>query len=97
MSLDRVLRGYSVDPSMEPELASFHRRALLELQRRKLDTLNSRFDRPYIDHLFAPDQKQKSELSFGELADQYLSERLEDAELNGFGQKTTDKIRSNLC
>ena len=68
-----------MDPSIEPELASFHRRAMLEIQRRKLDTLNSRFDRPYIDHLFAQDQKP--ELSFGELAEQYLSERLEDAEL----------------
>jgi hypothetical protein len=64
VSLDRVLRGYSVDSSIEPELASFHRRALLEIQRRKLNTLNSRFARPYIDHLFAPDRKM--ELSFGE-------------------------------
>jgi Domain of unknown function (DUF6538) len=64
VSLDRVLRGYAVDPSIEPELASFHRRALLEIQRRKLDTLNSRFDRPYIDPLFAPDHKP--ELTFGE-------------------------------
>jgi integrase len=95
VSLDRVLRGHSVDPSIEPELASFHRRALLEIQRRKLDTLHSRFDRPYVDTLFAPDQKP--ELSFGELADQYLTERLEDAELNGLGQKTIDKIRSNLA
>ena len=79
VSFDRVLRGHAVDPSIEPELASFHRRAMLEIQRRKLDTLNSRFDRPYIDHLFAQDQKP--ELSFGELAEQYLSERLEDAEL----------------
>src|SRR5262245_578732 len=94
VSLDRVLRGYSINPSTEPELASFHRRALLEIQRRKLDTLNSRFDRPYIDTLFAPDQKP--ELSFGELADQYLSERLEDGEVNGLGQKTMDKILSNL-
>ena len=31
------------------------------------------------------------------MADQYLSERLEDAELNGLGQKTIDKIRSNLA
>ena len=95
VSFDRVLRGHAVDPSIEPELASFHRRAMLEIQRRKLDTLNSRFDRPYIDHLFAQDQKP--ELSFGELAEQYLSERLEDAELNGLGEKTIDKIRSNLA
>src|SRR5262245_18946290 len=87
--------GFRSTRPLRPILASFHRRALLEIQRRKLDIVNSRFDRPFIDAEF--NQKRQLAVSFCALADQFVAERVEDAEINRRARKTVDKLQYNLA
>jgi len=75
-------------------LYDFTRRALLELQRRKLARYEDRFDRAYFDALFDPDRPDP--LSFKTLAEQYLAMQIEEADANGMSSKWADKVRSRV-
>jgi Domain of unknown function (DUF6538) len=61
-----------------PAFAEMVRRALLELDRRRVARLNDNHERTFFDQLFAPYHRQTA--SFGELADQVLRLTEEDAD-----------------
>jgi hypothetical protein len=71
------------------------RRGLLELQDRKLLRLESDFSRPFVNPMFAPQQREPK--TFGEVAEDYLAEVAEDARANGTSQKWVDAQRASVA
>lgn len=71
------------------------RRGLVELNRRKLDRYNDRFDVPFHDSLFDPSRPPA--VTFAELAKTYLKEKEEEYELNGVSLKRVDKVRAAVA
>lgn len=84
----------ALTPDTQLRLYDFTRRGLLELQRRKLAHYQDRFDRPFFDGLFDP--ARPDPVSFGSLAEQYLTLEIEEAETNGMSAKWTDKVRARV-
>jgi hypothetical protein len=80
---------------IDDEVEQLARRALLELSRRKIARLDDDFTRPFFDHLFNPVAAKP--VTFGELADQYLRQELEAAQINGVTRKRTDKVEANVA
>jgi len=88
---DRVLRDAGAEIESREELIRFGslvRRALVELQVRKLDRYDDR-RAGHSDPLFDPQRSPVA--SFQTLATQYLDERRQDGELNGISRKTLVK------
>lgn len=71
------------------------RRALIELCRRRLARVSDQFERSHFDDLFNPAHRR--EMSFGEMADDYLAARKHAAKLNKRDAKTIDKIITNVA
>jgi integrase len=70
--------------------AELLRRALLEIDRRKLARLGDDHQHAFFDQLFNP--VRPPDVTFGELADQFLELRLADAVANNVGKKFIDKV-----
>ncbi|WP_036289979.1 site-specific integrase [Methylosinus sp. PW1] len=70
--------------------AELVRRALLEIDRRKLARLDDDHQHVFFDQLFNPQSPKQT--TFGELADQFLKLRLAEATANNVGKKFIDKV-----
>lgn len=81
--VDRLLRelGAEIDSENSIQFDDLMRRALIELQRRKLARYESRFERTFFDALFGSEQAATPTL--GEIADIYLAEKTGDFSANG--------------
>lgn len=96
---DRLLKeaGHQPDSLVGEPYARFAetvRRGLLELSRRKLARYDDQFDRPFFDATFDP--SRRAQQTFGELAEQYVAQELEAAEVNAHSQKWTDKVLAQV-
>ena len=76
------------------QFAEIVRRGLIEVQNRRLDRLSDDFGREFHDPLFDPNRSPT--VTFGELADLFWKERLENYEINNRSQKRIDKVFSEL-
>lgn len=96
---DRVLKSANV--SFEPvgpareQFFALVRRALLEMTRRRLARATDDFGRVHFDEMFNPSRVPS--ISFGALADDYLSWKKEIGKVNNRDAKTTDKIVTNVA
>ncbi|MHA6729621.1 DUF6538 domain-containing protein [Devosia sp. A369] len=70
-------------------------RGLIEVEQRRIAKYSGDHSRTHFDHLFGPSHRE--ELPFGELASQYLQQRIEEAKANRRGQKTIDKITAAVA
>lgn len=70
------------------------KRALIEVQRMRIRELNGHFDKSNIDQLFSP--THVAQITFGELAAEYLKKRLAEAKINEHSAKYSDKIEQTL-
>jgi integrase len=88
--------GESIDdPAIPQAFWGLVRRALLELHRRSLARLQDDHRPDYFDQLFNP--ARTPQVTFGELADQYLDLTKEDAVTNGASAKWIDKVKANVA
>jgi integrase len=71
------------------------RRMLMELKQRKLARLTDNHRHAFFDSLFDP--ARPPEVTFGELAEQYLQLKEEDAAVNRTSRKTLDKQQANVA
>jgi hypothetical protein len=78
----------------EAEVDVLVRRGLLELGRRHLARLDDDYSRSHYDTLFDPTRRTRA--TFKELADQYVRDASEDAEINGLSRKRMDKVKANV-
>jgi hypothetical protein len=76
-------------------LAELVRRGLLELSRRRLARLADDHGRAFFDRLFDP--KRPPDITFGQLAEQWLRLTEEEAAVNGLGSKGLDRQRATLA
>jgi integrase len=84
------------DPDVPRELlAELVRRGLLELSRRQRARLADDHGRAFFDRLFDPERPPK--VTFGKLAEQWLSVTEEEAIINGLGAKGLDRQRATLA
>ena len=91
-----VAHGASLeDKQIVTEFAEIVRRGLMEVENRKLDRLDDRFDRPVHDTMFDP--ARTTSVTFGELLDSYWDERLKDHHENNRSAKWSDKVKSTLA
>ena len=91
----KEILGSAVDDATLPqEFWELVRRALLELSRRSLAQLDDDHQRAFFDQLFHP--ARPPEVSFGELAEQFLDHAAEEAAANRTSQKWIDKQRAIL-
>lgn len=88
--------GFSIDdPRIAyAQFAELVRRAVLELDQRKLARLDDDHRHPFFDHQFDP--THRPEVTFGELAAQYMQLKEEDAAENRTGQKWLDKQHAQV-
>jgi integrase len=88
--------GMSVDDPRVPyaEFTENVRRALLELDQRKLARLDDDRRHTFFDHQFDPTQRPS--VTFGELAIQFMKFKEEDAAENRTGQKWLDKQHAQV-
>ncbi len=93
--LQRV--GQSIDDPTLPHatFAEWVRRGLLELGNRWLALLADDHRHPFFDQLFNP--SRPPQVSFGQLADQYLQLTEEDAATNRLGRKGLDRQRATVA
>ena len=89
-----ILGSFVDDPTLPQEFWELVRRALLELSRRSLAQLDDDHQRAFFDQLFHP--ARPPEVSFGELAEQFLDYAAEEAAANRTSQKWIDKQRAIL-
>ena len=89
--------GKSIDDPALPHaaFAEWVRRGLLELDKRSLARLADDHGHAFFDQLFNP--SRPPQVSFGELADQYLQLTEEDAETNRLSQKGIDRQHATLA
>lgn len=88
-----ILDGEPPTGAEGPSYAAFAelvRRALLELDRRRLARVSDDHASTFFDALFDPDRPPVP--TFGEIASQFLEWRLTEAAANRVGQKFVDKI-----
>jgi hypothetical protein len=78
---------------LDAVFAGFVRRGLLELQKRKLSTLDNDHEHLFFDPVFDPTRKLL--VKFGELADQVIQVAREEATANGTSLKWIDKQQAN--
>jgi hypothetical protein len=76
------------------EFTEFVRRALLELDQRKLARLDDDHRHAFFDHQFDPTHRPS--MIFGELATQFMQLKEEDAAENRTGQKWLDKQHAQV-
>lgn len=93
---ERILRKAGIGDEHVPwaEFAELVRRALLELDQRKLARLNDDYRHAFFDQQFDPGRK--AALSFAELCDQYAQTVEEEALANGISPKWIAKQRAIL-
>ncbi len=85
--------GTSVtDPEMFEGFAEVVRRGLIELQRRKIDRYEDLHGRVFHDPLFDP--SRPANVTFGELREIFIAERLKDYAANGVREKSADRIKA---
>lgn len=72
-----------------PRAADMVQRALVELRHRKLDRIRNGYSRPYLDPLFGPTGQHQ--VTFKEVADQYLKYDADEAEANKRRPHTSEK------
>jgi integrase len=90
--------GVSIEGLPYPEFVEFVelvRRALVEVEQRKLARLNDDHQHPFFDQLFGGDRSPQ--VTFGELADQFMALTEEHAAANRTSQKWVDKQRANVA
>lgn len=88
-------RGANLDDEEAgSQLAELVRRGLIELQNRKLDRLDDRYDRQFHDPLFNP--QCAPAITFGELVDMFWAERSEEYRENEVSAKRADKTKAEL-
>lgn len=80
------------DKEVVAGFAEVVRRGLMELQHRKIDRYEDRHDRAFHDPLFDP--ARPPALTFGELRDIFLAEKLKDYAANGIREKSADRIKA---
>ena len=81
--------GPATPSVVSDEIRSVVRRALVELDKRRLAHLRGQHERRFHDALFDPDRP--SMVTFGELADQWFQYKAEDAAAAGISRKNVDK------
>ncbi|HEY6702095.1 MAG TPA: DUF6538 domain-containing protein, partial [Pseudolabrys sp.] len=88
--------GISIDDPRVPyaEFTEFVRRALLELDQRKLARLDDNHQHTFFDHQFDPTRRPS--VTFGEVAAQYMQFKEADAAENRTGQKWLDKQHAQV-
>jgi hypothetical protein len=89
--------GLSIDDErvQYAAFAEFVRRGLLELDQRKLARLDDDHRNSFFDQQFSP--ARAPDVTFGELADQFLQLTEEEAAANNTSLKWVDKQRANLA
>ena len=89
--------GKSIDDPALPHaaFAEWVRRGLLELDKRSIARLADDHGHAFFDQLFNP--SRPPQVSFGELADQYLQLTEEDAATNRLSQKGIDRQRATVA
>lgn len=85
----------SVSSTTNTRFAEVVRRGLLELSRRKLAHYQDDFGESFFDKAFDPARSKP--LRFEELADQYQTLQLDEAEANGMSAKWQDKVRAQVA
>lgn len=80
--------------NLKSETYEFGRRALIELNRRKLDRYADRFDRLSYDPLFA---LKPPSISFQKLANEYAAEIKESHKVNNVGLNRQEKVAAFLA
>jgi hypothetical protein len=88
--------GLSIDYPGVPyaEFTAFVRRALFELDQRKLARLDDDYRHAFFDRQFGPSYRPS--VTFGELATQFMQIKEEDAAENHTGQKWLDKQHAQV-
>jgi integrase len=95
---EEILKGAgrsAEDPAVPHAFWEIVRRALLELDRRSLARLQEDHRTAFFDQLFNP--ARPPEITFRELADQFLGHTEEEAAANRMSQKWVDKQRANVA
>jgi integrase len=89
--------GKSIDDPALPQaaFAEWVRRGLLELDKRSVARLADDHGHAFFDQLFNP--SRPPQVSFGQLADQYLQLTEDDAETNRLSQKGIDRQHATLA
>jgi hypothetical protein len=83
------------DPSIPQAFWEIVRRALLELDRRSLARLQDDHQTAFFDRLF--NHTRPPEITFHELAEQFLQQTEEEATANRMSRKWVDKQRANVA
>jgi integrase len=89
----KILAGRS--GQIPAEFTELVRRALLELDARKLARLDDDHGRLFFDSVF--NGREQPDVTFGEVADQYLAAVKEEAKANGTSAKWVDKQTANVA
>ncbi|WP_162848907.1 site-specific integrase [Stakelama pacifica] len=71
------------------------RQGLIEVCRRRLDRYADRFDRPFHNPEFDPARRPTT--TFGELAEIFLAEKLQEYRVNNVALKRQDKIKASVA
>lgn len=95
MILDGTHAAVGLTGLSREHFASLIRRALIELSRRRLARFEHQFDETHFDELFNPSHQRQ--VTFGQLAEDYLAARKDAAKLNNRTEKTVDKIVTNVA
>ncbi len=72
-------------------IAEVVRRGLIEINRRRIDRLDDRHDKPFHDEMFNP--ARPVAVTFGELVDMFMTEKAADYAANGIREKSGDRIK----
>lgn len=97
---DKLLQEAGHDPnSLQSGHAALYaelvRRGLLELQKRKLARYQDDFGHSFFDNAFDPARPKP--LRFEQLANQYQTMQIEEAEANGMSAKWQDKVKAQVA
>ena len=71
------------------------RRGLVEVERRQLARYDHGHAQPFLDPVFDP--KRPPAVTFGELADMYVAEKVAEYEASGVAQKRVDKVKAAVA
>lgn len=92
--VDQVGREIAAAAGLPPsaEIDAYVRRGLIEIQRRRLATLEGRHDGSFFDPTFDP--RQQPGIAFGGIADQYAREQRATAEANDGGLQRIHQVQT---
>lgn len=92
--VDEVARKIAAENNLvsNAKLDGYVRRALMEVQNRKLAALQSRHDLLFFDQLFDP--RGQPDVTFAEIADQYATEQRATAAANDRGGQRVDQVQN---